>query len=1540
MNAVWSALAGLLDALGRLSALALLGLAAVLAAVVLLQAWLLQRTLVRALLADPATTVRWWRLELRSGLLWAPIDLLIRGVGRLAVLMGGWVRKKGKAQAGQPEPKAEIPLVVATLGPTFLVAGIATAVLYLFARLGEPLLAARMGLPGGSPAWQILLLGHRPEMGLFLPLDRHAARAAALVAAIFWTTVGWWVARVVRVVWQGTLGRNLADQRDDSSILPFWRRKAGVTGLVRPDPSYAGWAAWVVAAGVPFLVWAWLSLEGEPFRVRPSEAAMAFVLLLFWAIHLLLRGLDRAPVREKPDSEAEETQANGWSEVLGYLKDRLQVAPPLQVQPARAVEPLQFTQLPAEMGGVISPLVLDLLPSGRLTVMQRLVLTDLSLQSFVHMEPPASQETLELTALAGEPLQDRSRLRHRNQIVVAPESAGKTTLGLLAAANHVLVHTRSALLIARDDAHEERLHRRIGEVLEPSATRWNLRVRRVGGDLMNDLTRGIVPDVVVCSLPRLVAHLLGNAEGFAPFLRTLGLIVVDDVESFCGPVEVHAQLAFRRLAARLRQLQGVGALGERGAPLVLVLGADSFHDLSAWAKTLCGMDAVTRDFTRGAEEAEEREAAEGAARGVAAQPDEAKPAGNLQVSHRLRDFRTASGELLSAAALVQVCEHLSVPWIYRPCGDLRRHLGRRPLLLKDEPRWCVDSPEDACVIFLEGHWSDVRRERRRLRRAGARFRRRRAEGEEAPQGNAEDAAGEVVAFISLADADEEMAFTQLDRRFGLAEILERLPEPALRPPSGRVTFSHLAADLVQHWMEVAEVVHVFGQASAPVLRQLARGGLLLTEPRVDVHPDAYEYVRKVYVRALARATAPRLGDLTVPPVLPMPVAEVELVSPRSVAVRDRTKPATPLARVDASASAFLYYPGRIFADARGSFLVVGRVLTDDGEGSALEAGDVLVEPVLTDDVSSPRRRVESRFDPGSASLDMETVPPEPVLFGRHAIRVGVLPVEVRPRHRATLRLGPVHGEVRQRLVREETAALPLQTVGLWIEPDPDLGTVGAGEAPRLTFGAARLIAAAFRAILPSMVRGAAESLEVTLRVDGDPAPLAPETGLRPGEGFLVFDLDQGGSGTSRSLLRDGVEPLLRLCRLLLERILDPSRLLALHDHWADPLELIEGAEEAADPRAAVERHAELRRQALIWLDSRLRPEGRAEGVPGATGQAEGDFQPGEGDAIDLGRCWFSVDGSVNDLVWAKHRWRIPGGGEAMLDVAFDRILVAASRDFANRAPFLEAYRVFHATVLTLPERRLADGTVWGAPRAVLLEKEGKAVLGEEGLQAGAIASYHPLAEAIAAYSEDILCVLAGTLKRASGGAGPGDAAGRLALLRYLSGFVQGIPYSIPDALRDGLRPPVSTLLYRLGDCDSKSLLLALLARSCGVDAGLFVSFPEGHALAAVAAPDSWSGAGGESSERPIPPPLLDWCGLAGLSGPPRLWAEMPESTDSGSGVRIYVPIESTVYFPVGHAPVALPRTWAFLPLTVAPLGLPAEGSGVERKDTAELEDRA
>ncbi|MCP4663399.1 MAG: transglutaminase domain-containing protein [bacterium] len=87
---------------------------------------------------------------------------------------------------------------------------------------------------------------------------------------------------------------------------------------------------------------------------------------------------------------------------------------------------------------------------------------------------------------------------------------------------------------------------------------------------------------------------------------------------------------------------------------------------------------------------------------------------------------------------------------------------------------------------------------------------------------------------------------------------------------------------------------------------------------------------------------------------------------------------------------------------------------------------------------------------------------------------------------------------------------------------------------------------------------------------------------------------------------------------------------------------------------------------------------------------------------------------------------------------------------------------------------------------------------------------------------------------AAGVDGPVD---RYRLATYLSRFVQGIPYSLPVALRRGLRPPISRLLFRRGDCDSKSLLLAILLKHCGIDAGLFVSFAECHALAAAAVPE-------------------------------------------------------------------------------------------------------
>jgi hypothetical protein len=334
-------------------------------------------------------------------------------------------------------------------------------------------------------------------------------------------------------------------------------------------------------------------------------------------------------------------------------------------------------------------------------------------------------------------------------------------------------------------------------------------------------------------------------------------------------------------------------------------------------------------------------------------------------------------------------------------------------------------------------------------------------------------------------------------------------------------------------------------------------------------------VRKVYVRALARATAPVVGTQAAEPLLALPVAQVERVSPESVAVRDRTRPAVPLAQVDAGAAGFLYYPGRIFTDARGSFVVVGRagdeILED---GTPLGKDDVLVEPILGDGLSTPRRRIECRLlDPDP---EIRTVPPEPVLLGRFPLKVGLVAVEARPRHVATYRLGAARRDVRQRLLRGDDRAPALKTAALAVWPNPALGS---GEALRLAFGGARLLAAALRCLLPSVVRGAAEGLEVALHVEGMPGP---DHELGPEEAVLIFDLDEGGNGAARALHRDSLEPLLRLCRRLLERIPDPNRLQVLHDHWADEAEIL--AEAGLKDNGGVWEDA--RRQALDWLDSR------------------------------------------------------------------------------------------------------------------------------------------------------------------------------------------------------------------------------------------------------------------------------------------------------------------------------------------------------------------
>lgn len=1624
LGAFWAAVAWLLDQLRGLGPVwsGILALLAVAASVGL--AWFLQRRLRQRLGSPPAgsagdrqrephrlSTGEIVRLELGHSFLVLPVkpfQLVGRGLKALGRGLGRLFRRRkedatGKAGTpGRTDTSKTGPSMVATLGPSFLLGGVVTAGLYLALRLSAPLVAARLGLSEGLSPWQWMVFGQRPELAWYLPLERFPY-LAGLLAVLFWLGVWSLAAVAVRGLHWRHLRRDLAstgeDGRDEAlrdrpDVLPFWRRRAGATELWRPDRSYRRWAAWPVALAVPLVAWGWVSLGGDPYRMGPSELAVALVLWTAWATHLLLEGKKPGTAAKAEESDDDSESLDGWEEVLAYLAGHNHVKEPVpferwRLAPAPREPIMKDGSRPKDDPRLISPLVGQLLgKNGRpgagerrdqhgpgLSRMQREVLEALSLQGYVHTDPPRPPGSFALGREAQEPVEDRSGLRSRNLVVLAPEGAGKSTLGLLAVANHALVHTRGSLVVVADDDRAETLARGYRRALDVTPLRWSVRVRSPGDDLLTDLSRGIVPDVVVTGLRDLVVTLLDRSDSFEPFLRNLGLLVIDDVEAFTGPREVHGQLAFRRLVHRLEELLEVEELGGRdlAAPQVLILGTDAMHDTSEWARTLCGIDAVLRPYPE--------EPANGDGSRAPADGGDPTPPGVEQRRYRLRDFRTDSGDLVSLETLIEACEAREVPWHYRSCGDGRRDRGRLPLLLSEEPRRHIDDAEKACVVFLEGSWSEVEREIRRLRRAGTAFARRRSD-----LGLGDDP--EPVGLVTVADPDVEMAFTQLDREFVLAPTLVSLPRPVFRPPTGRAVEPHLAADLTQHWTEVGDVTRIFGDATAGLLRKLARQNLLQAEDRTDVEPKVNEYVRRVHVRALARAVRGEEekegGRGPTRALLPPRVGQVELVAPEAtVAVRDRASLLT-LARIDAASAPFTYYPGRIFRDARGTFVVVGRASeeverrsgADVDEGAVVRKGDVLVEPILTDAVSSPRRRfaVEPLEEDGRQELCQSAggafLPMGRVLLGREPIGLALGPVAIRVDHVATYRLGPVYSEVRQRSLepkgRSGADPVELETVALHVVPNPEPeeepsrnGTAGGSERPqppRLGPNEARLLAAAMRAVLPSMYRGGGESVGVALVMgeppteteadaatdEGDPqaaeeAAEADATELEsaadeaPPIDLYLFDTDAGGNGTARAVYRDGVALLLRLCRLLVERVLSLDRLLALYDEWGDEEEILEEAraeagggkraEEVADERR--EAHETLRHSLLEWLDSRLPPEGGPESQRELARYFRSGSEAGEGDVIDLGRCWYSADDTVTDLLWAKHRWQHPDLGEVMLDVGFDRgtYLQARSLREALLQDPEQSKRLYMAAVerhgrdtLQVPRCqpqgvRFVDPTS-GAERSSDIDFT--------ELQKAATALW-----ALGAATSSPLSELVRFLR--------GEARERRERAAVLITFVQGIPNSparlIPEPGEGidirGIRSPIECLLERRADALSKALLLAVLFSRAECGAGLFLSL-EGRGKAFGAVSTTCLPAAAQRLEKPS------------------FWARVSPRKDGTEGsAEHFYPVDLRAAGPVGRIHVEEDEldSWVFVPLLHLAPPMPAtEETGPEGAPGLEVSD--
>ncbi|AWV89751.1 DEAD/DEAH box helicase [Bradymonas sediminis] len=1546
-------------------------------------AFAMQRRINRALIANPSDTVSIPMQELAFLLpvvvvyvLIYPILLIIRAIRAAINAIGALFASKDDAKEKEEKAEAKEPpsVIVASIGPSFLWAGLIVAALFGLAWLTEPLLRYQLGLGEGAPAWQYLLLGSRPEMQWYMPLQRFPY-LNLLSSAALWFGVWWWTARIIRVVYGSELGANLASRIHNNHLLASWRTWFGASKLFKADDSYRSWASWLLVAAVPFLAWGLGTIAGDPYRMHSSFFSISVILWVSWAIHLSLSGhwyLSEPKVEAPP--EVEPDPGKGWPDVLADLKTRLLVEEPYTFEAPRVVQPIEAAARPADRG-LISDLLEEIYPSHSdnpdaqkigLTHMQQSVLETLSRQAYVHLDPPPKAASLELGRVSGAGIEDESGQRHRNQVILAPDGSGKTTLAMLAAFNHALTHTRSTLVVTRDEESAERFSELLRATLEPSTLRWTLRVKAANSSLISDLSQGIIPDVIVTSLRQLVVSILDEPQLFAPFLKTLGLIIIDDAESFCGPVEVHMQLAFRRLTLRVRELLGTNQLGEESAPVTLILGTDSMHNTAAWLKSLCGIDAVTRTF----DYSDDGYGDASSATGTEALED-AEP-GRYHLFYQLSDFSTQTGDGVSVADLIASCERLGIAWHYHRCGDAMRRHGRRQLKLGQEPQYDVESPLDACVVFLEGHISTVRREIRHLSRAGLRY--LPAEGET-------ELAGPVpIALISVVDSDERMALTELNPNSSLAEIVRTLPRPVVRAPFGQAVEAHLASDLVDTWLEVADILDVFGNTAVHTLSRLAESGLLLHESRTDLDEAHNEYETNLHVRVPLKAVASgkEHDPSSVAHLLPPRVAQVERPPGPSVAVRDRTN-LTVLEETDKISARHLYYPGRIFESAKGRYVVVSRAAEESRQQrktSPVSAHDILVEPFLNDEISSPRRRTyvrpmrSSDMLPGAvaplranAKSGENNVDAEPLFIGDFPLAVSLGAVECRTQHRATFRLDAHHYEVRQRILFDDIEPETLRTVALGIYPNPALEIVSSPDCPRLQLRDARLIAAAMRALLPSIYRGADSDIQVALHIADPDAP--PEHALGPDEGFYLYDPHLGGNGTAHAIHRDGVELLLRFCRVYLERVLYHDRLRARYDFWADEDEL-HGRRRVGQARSRDDIYYEdlserdrdqfARKRALSWLDSRLRPEGSSTG-----GKRRAQFgvgsEEGEGDIFDLGRCWFSADGSVTDLIWTRHRWMLDSprevgasedspraqmSEEAMCDVGIGREIAARARIYDADTPQLSEQLNWITKQLQNPAFMLEDQSIWGTPCTVWeADGDSDAATGSDAalLKLPATLAFQKLANAIVCDNYEMLAPLAELLAERSGfrsaepgrdgvlgggGLGGDEERRRFEMARFLADFVQGIPF-VPEDDPETIFGPVHTLLYRLGNQESQSLLLAILLRHVGIDAGLFLH-PESDSICCGAALPADPSAEG----------IARWRAEFGDPEQSLIWAELaPQPGATGGVERAFVPIVTDSQTPLASIEALGLSSdgqgkWVFLPLSAAWLRL-----GVEKREIKE-----
>ncbi len=723
-------------------------------------------------------------------------NLMLSAALALALhLWARWGRRKGLAARSPLLLTVEAGLL-GLYGLGWLVDGVAS----LFAGPHPRLDAAQLARSG----WVERFLLDGELSGRLLPLMDHPA-LALLLHLLLWSGLllgGYRLARSLSL-------DEALPAASPAERAPWYYAATGCSSLRGLDACHRAWLrplsrflALALLLGLLAFSWAATDPAAAPsLRLPPGLLVHCGLVLLLLRLHLLAPAARPAAEPEAAPQPADPpAQRDPLAELEGALQGLVPGLAALRAEP-RLPHPVPPGAWPPGLPPLLREALERRWGEGALPHRGQALLLE------------TLQRALRLPSAAGEPQRElSSRGPGAGGSGAAPpldavlfcgaEGSGRSSALLAAVLLAQLQRGGSALLLCRSEARRDALAARMTELLASSALRWSLPSAHAGVDLRESLASGRLPALVLAELRGFEQDLLldPRAEGL---LRSLELVLVDELHEFVGPPEMHLGLSLQRLWLQLEVL----GRSER-LPPVLASAGPLFDEAPSWAAALLGRRVET----------------------LQCEGPLGKPRSLLWRSA----LRGAAGQELSLPLVARACETAGLPWHLRMSGDGKRQVQRADSELRALGTLRVDSPAAAAVVLLEGSFGEVRREVEvtRLLAQDARF----ASGLQ----------------IAAPPAEEEQA---------LAPLAAGLPWLAVAPdPPPDLRARHLQRALAGRSLPAARLVdRVLRGADAGLVERLLQAGVLTEHGVARLPAGALQPERE---RWLSRApAAPPLPEL-------------------------------------------------------------------------------------------------------------------------------------------------------------------------------------------------------------------------------------------------------------------------------------------------------------------------------------------------------------------------------------------------------------------------------------------------------------------------------------------------------------------------------------------------------------------------------------------------------------------------------------------------------------------------------------------------------